>query len=107
MNRTYFVAATLVFSAFLTWSTAMAKIEHFKDDTGTLHITNSPEDQAKPKAGAPPAMTPTPPAFPEPPPGEMPQGEVVEEPVPEPEPPPEVEGQVEAPPIEEEVPPSE
>ena len=103
MNSRYLVAAALALSALLSWSVAMAKIEHFKDEKGTLHISNSGEAESKGKAGP----TPTPAAPVVEPPTSFPEaGEVVEEPPPDPEPPPEAPPpEMEVPPVEEAAPP--
>jgi len=102
MRSGYLVAAALALWALLSWSVALAKIEHFKDEQGTLHITNSGEaEQSKGKTGL---NLPTPQVEP---PQAFPEGEVVIEPPPEPEPPPELPPEAEAPPIEEAPPPSE
>lgn len=98
MNSRYFVAAALALAlaALLSWSVAAAKIEHFKDEKGILHISNSGEGESKGKT------SPTPPGTVVEPPPDLPQpGEVVEEPPVEAEPPPEGE----APPEEEAMPP--
>jgi len=76
MNR---LGAVVLMLLTLTWGTpsgaAAAKVEHFKDNQGTVHITNvQPDDQAAPGAApgapapaqsgaAPPAagLTPPPP----------------------------------------------
>jgi hypothetical protein len=81
------LGAVVLMLLVLTWETPLAavaaKVEHFKDSQGTVHITNvKPEEQAAPGAPAPvklggaPAEAAGPEAAPEP---EPPQTEATPE----------------------------
>jgi hypothetical protein len=78
MNLKWCVAILVLILAWWSLSAAaIAKIERFKDDEGTLHISNTkPEEPANQEAAAPPAPTPVkprvPPAPPQPVPSPMP-----------------------------------
>jgi hypothetical protein len=91
MSGKYLVAVVLLLSALWTCS-ALAKIEHFKDDDGTLHIRNNTEGEPAPaKVAGPvaPVSPPVPGINPPPPPLAPPSklvGQPVPEPVPEPDP---------------------
>jgi len=87
------VVALVGLVLFLSPSGVAAKIERFKDNEGTLHISNTGEVPVKPGG----ATTPSPPSTPTPPPRPVP-------PPPMPVPPPPPDDQGEAPPIMERVP---
>jgi fused signal recognition particle receptor len=98
MSGKYLVAVVLLLSALWAGS-ALAKIERFKDEQGTLHIRNNAEgDPAPAKVAGPvgaaqpplPLAPPVPGVQPPPPPPLAPPSKMVgrppQEPVPEPEP---------------------
>jgi hypothetical protein len=98
MSRKYLVAVVLLLSALWTCS-ALAKIERFKDEQGTLHIRNNGEGEPAAAPGIPGAApvhgvqqaTPHPGVQPPPPPPIVPRGKLAGQPnlqpaVPEPEP---------------------
>jgi hypothetical protein len=89
------VVAVVGLVLFLSPSGVAAKIERFKDNEGTLHISNTGEEPVKPGGATTPKL-PSPPTPPQPmPPAPLPR------PVPPPEqvPPPPPDDQGEAPPI--------
>ena len=98
MNRIWSVLLMLL---VLTWGSptpAAAKVEHFKDNQGTLHITNEKAEDQAPKPEAAPSvpgplqrrmLPPTPHGVSKAPPEPV----EVPEAAPEPEPPPETETQ--------------